>query len=179
MTRTDSKGGKWGSKRVYDKATGKSKIIRFRIKPKINWGVDKRFPVGRGVRLESKHSKDIFTFNEKEILKKQAKTEATFGLRKGYGLFRSVDNTEPSASQMVKVKGVNIEIRTPLMLVGIKNIPRNRQKNVNPERRLPFRRKYRTIIDKKTGKRKIPKTPKMYSEEALRRRRLRRVGIFR
>ena len=32
MTRKDSKGGKWGAKRVYDKATGKSKIIRFRIK---------------------------------------------------------------------------------------------------------------------------------------------------
>jgi len=178
MTRKDSKGGQWGSKRVYDKATGKSKIVRFRIKPKINWGVDKRFPVGRGVRLEARHSKDIFTINEKEILKKQAKTEAKYGLRKGFGLFRSIAKNEPPATQIVKVKGVNVQITTPFMLVGIKTIPRSRQKNVNPERRLPFRRKFRTIKDKRTGKRVIPKTPKMYSAEQQRKRRLRAVGIF-
>ena len=177
MTRKDKKSGYgWASKRVYDPKTGKTKIKRFRVKPKIEWGKDRRFPQGKGVRLTSRHErKEIIDNTEREIMKKQIATEKAFGLRKGFGLFRTIHPRSPALTT-ITVNNQKVVIKTPLQLTGIIATPRKRQKFPNPQRRKPFRPKP-SLISVGGGK-KVRKTQRQLSEIRRRKQFLAQLGIY-
>jgi hypothetical protein len=178
MTRKDKKSGYgWASKRVTVMVNGRPKTItrRYRIKPKIDWGKDRRYPIGKGVRLTARHErKEILSSREKEIMKKQTETEKRFGLRKGFGLFRSTEDTTPSITT-IKVKGNDVQVKTPLKLTGITQVPRARQKAPNPFRRKPFR--VMPKFSKKGGVKRVVKTQRQMSAERKRKLFLAQLGV--
>lgn len=177
MTRKDKKSGYgWASKRVTVIINGRPKTItrRYRIKPKIDWGKDRRFPTGKGVRLTARHERnEIVSSREREIMKKQTETEKRFGLRKGFGLFRSTEDT-PSITT-IKIRENEVQIKTPLKLTGIIQVPRARQKAPNPFRRKPFRATPRFSM--KGGVKTVFKTQRQMSAERKRRLFLHSLGI--
>jgi len=140
----------WATKRKYNRATGRYDLIRFRVKPKIQWGTDPNFPKGRGMRITAKHPRDLFHSGEAErlVVRNQNITEKVYGLRKGFGLFRNLR----SGTYLKKIKlddGTEVNIKTPLELTGITGIPRQRQRFPDPMAGIKAKRR---ALKFKTGK---------------------------